>query len=654
MRPAHVRAARTICGTHFCGARQEVRNASQVVYQCRKVTVLGCNTADTHILRSVSSRTAGGNNRHYATSATPPSADDKGENGQDRGAPKTGGGESTVWHKMLESAATSFASIVMVGLGFGVAGFGYHHYYKNLVLRKMMIAFEPGDPVLELAAMSRSVPKHIAGSALDPHFQHTANKNSPREVQGSNGKELEYTDDDNDGSDDDGGRGHYWIRRPEQELVNSIVSGMSIGHYHLFLGEKGTGKSSMQLDAMAQIDAEGVAMFDAHADLEIFRIRLGKALNYEFNEDYIGGYFSERGPRDTTALLDIERALNKLEKVAVRRRNATRPGVRRRPLVIILNQMHLIRDDEDGRDLIELLQQRAEQWAASGLVTMVFNSDDYWVYERLKQLAARLEVHSIQDLSRRQAMETLQRYRWRHFGERVSSELASSIYERVGGRLTFLNRVARSADMQRTCQRIMEAEKAWFLGQCWVLGADMDDDVMDQQKWAAAAMVLAQALVDKEVEEQASKREEAGRQDGEEAHRTWLPSFALHEAQQIQTRADLIREMDRRNLFTIDSHARVRASSVPMQWALREICSMPGFRDHLDATVQRIADIESLGRTRELVAKDLVLGGRYELASVPGKKDGSSGNRTDVHFRGWSPHGRPSNDASEPDSGRDR
>ncbi|CAK7563563.1 MAG: hypothetical protein SEPTF4163_001432 [Sporothrix epigloea] len=679
---SRVRPTQAALGTRcsaYCAARRglHVPVASRLAYRCQAVIFLRCGTAGAPFRRSGDVRTPGWSNRYYSSSDTPPSEKGKGESNvhdHDRGSSGAGKGENTIWLKMIESAATSFASIVMVGLGFGIAGFGYHHYYKKLVLRKMMVAFEPGDPVLELAAMSRSVPKHIAGSALDPHFRHSASEDSRKEELGTDGDEFGNAGYETDRSEGDGGRGHYWIRRPEQELVNSIVSGMTIGHYHLFIGEKGTGKSSMQLDAMAQIDAEGVAMFDAHADLEIFRIRLGKALNYEFNEDYIGGYFSERGPRDTTALLDIERALNKLEKVAVQRRNATRPGVRRRPLVMILNQMHLIRDDEDGRDLIELLQQRAEQWAASGLVTMVFNSDDYWVYERFEQLAARLEVHSIQDLSRHQAMETLQRYRWRHFGERVSDEMASSIYEQVGGRLTFLNRVVRSVDMQSTCRRIMEAEKAWFLGQCWILGADMDDDVMDQQKWAAAAMVLAQALVDKEAEEWVPKKEEGAvatetaRKQGfektqtqpvKELQRTWLPSFALHEAQQIQTRADFIREMDRRNLFTIDSQARVRASSVPMQWALREICNMPGFRDHLEATVQRIADIESLGRTRELVAKDLVLGGHYEISSASAKKDGSnssgSGNgiKTEVQFRGWSPHEQPPRDRPEPGNGKD-
>ena len=79
------------------------------------------------------------------------------------------------------------------------------------------------------------------------------------------------------------------------------------------------------------------------------------------------------------------------------------------------------------------------------------------------------------------------------------------------------------------------------------------------------------------------------------------------------TRCDFIRDLDSLNLFTITSQADVRASSVPMQTALREICSQAGFDKHLELTIQRISDIESLGRTRELVSKDLVLGGQYEI-----------------------------------------
>lgn len=117
-------------------------------------------------------------------------------------------------------------------------------------------------------------------------------------------------------------------------------------------------------------------------------------------------------------------------------------------------------------------------------------------------------------------------------------------------------------------------------------------------------MVLAQALVDKE-------EKYGGTYDPVLGHK--LPSFPFHIAQEIMTRADFIRKLDSLNLFTITSVADVRASSVPMHMALREICGMPGFRKHLEDTIQRIADIESLGRTRELVAKDLVLGGQYEI-----------------------------------------
>ena len=348
---------------------------------------------------------------------------------------------------MAESAATTLASIVVLGVGFAAAGYVYHKTYKRFVLKKMTNAFRPGDPVLELAAVGKGVP------AISDAEEH-------------------------------------WVIRPEQARVDDIVSGRETGHYHLLIGDKGTGKSSMLIEAMRKIEGEGVAMFEAHSDMEIVRMRLGKALDYEFHEDYIGGYFSERGPREATALLDVERAMNKLEKVAITLREE-----RHKPLILIVNQMHLIRHDDDGRDLIELLQQRAEQWAAANLVTMVFNSDDYWIYERLKQLATRMEVHSITDLPKTQALTALSRYRQRYFKETVSEAELEGVYARVGGRLSFLNRVAKSHDMLATCERLKEIEKRWFLNQCWILGSEMDDDVMDQQKWAVSAVSLLYAAL---------------------------------------------------------------------------------------------------------------------------------------------------------------
>ena len=465
----------------------------------------------------------------------------------------------TMW-KIFETAATTFASIAVLGL----AGYSYHIYYKQMVLRKIEKAFAPGDPMLDLAAPSP--PAKIT-------------------VLGEDTTDLELEE-------------QHWVARPEQVKVNEIITGARTGRYYLLVGEKGTGKSSMILDAMSKVDGEGISMFEAHADLEIFRVRLGKTLNYDFHEDYIGSLFSIRGPRDTTALLDIERAFNKLEKIAIKRRDHNiKSKSPRGPLVLVVNSAHLIRNNDDGNDLIELMQQRAEQWAAAGLITMVFNSDDYWVYERLKRYATRMEVLQILDLPKKRAMSALARYRGKYFPhDELDKGVLAQVYDAVGGRLNFLNRVAKSRDMLKMCNTIKEAEKTWFLNKCGILGEEMDDDVMDQQKFASAAMVLARALVEKEKAMDSFYDEEIGH---------ILPQIPLYKARYIMTRADFIESYDHENIFTIDGNAMVRADSVPMMNAFKEICAEEGFNDFLEATLDRISAIESIGRTKELTFKDL-------------------------------------------------
>lgn len=467
--------------------------------------------------------------------------------------------------KMFEAAATTGASILILGL----VGYSYTRYYKYHVLEKMENAFTPGDPVLELAAAGKEVP-------------HPLQTNAPM-----------ATEDDGDYD--------RWITRQEQDRIDRIICGEEKGRYHLLMGEKGTGKSSMLIEAMSKIDGEGVAMLEAHADPEIFRIRLGRALDFEFHEDNIGALFSIRGPRDASALLDIERAFNKLEKVALRRRASVG-----RPLILIINQAHLIRDDDDGRDLIELIQQRAEQWAAANLATVIINSDKYWVYERLKHHATRMEVTQVSDLPKYRAMQALKNYRMKYWREATPDSVLTEVYDKIGGRLTFLNRVAKAQDMIKKCDEICEMEKTWFLNNCGILGAEMDDDVMDQQKYASTAMVLAFAL-HKKCEEMA--------QTYDEKLGHILPEIPLHQARYIMTRADFIRQHHELSIFAIDSHARVRADSVPMQRAFNEVCSEPGFEKFLEATLDRIGDIESLGRTKELTFKDLWEGGKYKITT---------------------------------------
>lgn len=94
-----------------------------------------------------------------------------------------------------------------------------------------------------------------------------------------------------------------------------------------------------------------------------------------------------------------------------------------------------------------------------------------------------------------------------------------------------------------------------------------------------------------------------------------LPEIPLHQARYIMTRADFIRQHHELSIFAIDSHARVRADSVPMQRAFNEVCSEPGFEKFLEATLDRIGDIESLGRTKELTFKDLWEGGKYKITT---------------------------------------
>ena len=119
-------------------------------------------------------------------------------------------------------------------------------------------------------------------------------------------------------------------------------------------------------------------------------------------------------------------------------------------------------------------------------------------------------------------------------------------------------------------------------------------------------MVLALALHQKSEEMDKTYDEHQGH---------ILPVIPLHQARYIMTRADFIRQHHDLSIFAIDKHAKVRADSVPMQRAFNEVCSEPGFEKFLNATLERIGDIESLGRTKELTFKDLWEGGKYKITS---------------------------------------
>ncbi|PVI06649.1 hypothetical protein DM02DRAFT_402877 [Periconia macrospinosa] len=455
---------------------------------------------------------------------------------------------STFARSVLEGSTVALISL----LGLGLGGYAYSMFYKKTVMKKIEKAFSKGYSSNEMVALGK-----------------VAIGTQPDKVQEVLEKE-------------------YWVPRSEQSMVDDIVNGKARGRYYLILGERGTGKRALLLEAIGKIHGDGIAMLEAHNDLEVFRLRLGKALDYEFHEDYIGGLFSIRGPRDSTPLLDIERAFNQMEKVALKLRQT-----RGRPLVLVINNIHLFRSDEAGRSLLETLQQRAEIWAGNELITVVFTSDEYWTQEKLIPLATNMHTLHIRDVRKDVAIDALKRYRARFHNEDVPQSILETVFGKVGGRLIFLNQVAKSSNMLATCDHINRKEKSWFLNNCWILGDSMDDDVEEPQKFCAAAIVLARALVHRE-------REQTHADEGDPR----LPEIPLHEARQIITREDFVQPFDHINVFHIDGMGMVRADSVAMQNAFREICSEEGFEEHLKATLNRLDELESLARTREVAIRD--------------------------------------------------
>lgn len=116
------------------------------------------------------------------------------------------------------------------------------------------------------------------------------------------------------------------------------------------------------------------------------------------------------------------------------------------------------------------------------------------MYERLKRYGTRMEIIPVPDLPKDRALVALRQYRQKYFNETLDDSILEKVYEKVGGRLTFLNRVAKSKDMLEICATICQAEKTWFLNKCWILGMEMDDDVMDEQKYSVCMKRLVIAM----------------------------------------------------------------------------------------------------------------------------------------------------------------
>ncbi|KDR75696.1 hypothetical protein GALMADRAFT_495888 [Galerina marginata CBS 339.88] len=481
-----------------------------------------------------------------------------------------GGAFSFTNSPVLDAMLTTAIGLGAVFLG----GVAYVKWYKKNVLDKIENAFAPGyDPALELAKTHTSQKAPVDDKSSDPLFT----------------EQEPWTS---------------YLRRKEQEMIDHIIHGEESGHYFMLLGPKGSGKGTMIFDSMAACDAEGVSMCDAHPDLEVFRLRLGKALNFEYNEDTQTGLFQRRDPREGGAALDIERALTKLEKVALR--CAPRRG---KPLVLIINNVHFLQNNEEGQNMLLQLQQKAEAWAASGILTMLFTSDDFWPFHVMRKTGSRMHVISVYDLDNEESLHAASRMRRSVGRPPAETDDLKEAVSYVGGRLSYLNKVSKSKDMLGMAKHLLDVEKAWLLSQIGLI-PDCDDDVMDEQKWSSCSWLLLREFVKLRKEQRAAIAESG---IGSETDLP-LPAIPYWRCRQIMTRPDFMEELDRLNIIAIDIQHNVRPDSNLILHAAQEVCNEEGFDDLLDNVRDRIDEIESLHRTRELTFKDLGKGDMVRLA----------------------------------------
>ncbi|CAG8526862.1 12561_t:CDS:2 [Ambispora gerdemannii] len=366
--------------------------------------------------------------------------------------------------------------------------------------------------------------------------------------------------------------GDSYFPDDNRDRINRVVAGQTRSKYYLLVGEKGTGKTQLVLNAMDKIGHYGVVFCEAHSDSEVFKARLGKALNYTYREDYVGGLFAREAPERGSALLDVERALNMVEIVA--HDYLKRKG---RPLVLIINNIHSFKDDEDGNDLLEILQQRAESWAASRIATVIFNTDDYAVYERMKRDASRMEVIRVTDLNTEMAVKYLKSRRKKNNHHEPEEVLRRFVKERVGGRLSFLNRLARATDLEHAVQVMEDEEYTWIVNTIGLI-PDFEESEFDEQKYAAAAWKLIRAIV-----------------------RSPSKTIPLNECRVITGNSRFLRQMDHDGIVVIDLQNNVKADSKILWNIFNKIVNNEDFDDLLQNVLERVEEVDKEQRTRELI-----------------------------------------------------
>jgi hypothetical protein len=76
-----------------------------------------------------------------------------------------------------------------------------------------------------------------------------------------------------------------------------------------------------------------------------------------------------------------------------------------------------------------------------------------------------MNLISVRDLSKPRAIQALKvlRERFLKGREPVEAEEFNRVYDLIGGRMAYLNKVAKSENMLEKCREICDAEKTWLL-----------------------------------------------------------------------------------------------------------------------------------------------------------------------------------------------
>lgn len=293
--------------------------------------------------------------------------------------------------------------------------------------------------------------------------------------------------------------------------------------------------------------------------------------------------------------------------------------------------------------MLHMLQQRAESWAQAGVLTMIFASDDFHVYRSLKKAASRMHVLSIRDLTPSETHTFLRGSHSTAFPSAPPMTPAESmkVWEMIGGRMSYLGKVAKHEDVLNAAEDMVEEEREWLHHRLGLI-PDHDDDVMDEQKVSSCSFLLFQAFA--KLAEEADARKEFVPLAEDQATLSLLsdaapaelqavdldkqleedlvnvltedmdPKVSYREAREIMTRPDYILDLDHHNIINVDVHHQVRPDSRLMLSVFGRICAEEDFQEKLDNVRDRVDEIESLHRTSELTVKsDNDLGGFLRL-----------------------------------------